>query len=278
MTATPPPPGNAAGTAPGGTVPGAAPDGTATGVGFAPGCGLPAQAATSTVAAVIHREIPRPLVLIVLLPNSRAAMLLHSLRPSVTPSSSARLRLARRLCMLAAFVPSALLAQMGGMGGMGGMRGGGMGRGGMGRGGMGGPRMESPAERARKTIEEGNPFTLLLEHKKPLQLSKAQQDTFKSYAKELKERQEPLFKTLDQLFGDARGGGRPGSRGGMLPDSAKTLLDRLVDIQDAYRDRAYATLDSTQRLRVDSIQNAIVQQQREKAEKERESFEKRRRG
>lgn len=181
--------------------------------------------------------------------------------------------------MLAAFAPTALLAQMGGMGGM---RGGGMGRGGMGRGGMGGTRMESPAERARKTIEEGNPFALLLEHKKPLQLTKAQQDTFKSYAKELKERQEPLFKDLDKLVGDesrgSRGGPGRGGRAGMLPDSAKSILDRLVDIQDAYRDRAYTKLDSTQRVRADSIQNAALQKAREKAEKERADMEKRRRG
>jgi hypothetical protein len=63
----------------------------------------------------------------------------------------------------------------------------------------------------------------------------------------------------------------------MLPDTAKKVLDRLTDLQDAYRDRARAKLDTVQRVRVDSIQRALLAQQREKAERERAEMEKRRR-
>jgi hypothetical protein len=113
----------------------------------------------------------------------------------------------------------------------------------------------------------------------------------------MQEKQSPLFKTLDKLVGStsARPSGQPsgpppdesngpparGARGGggggaLLPDTAKVVLDRLADIQDAYRDRALAKLDNIQRQRVDSIQAATTAALREKAEKERAAMEKRR--
>jgi hypothetical protein len=188
----------------------------------------------------------------------------------------------------------------GGMGGgMGGMRGD---RGGMGRGGMGGS-MKSPAELAKANLERSDPLAFLLEHKKPLALNKLQQDSVKTFRKEMQEKQAPLFKQLEKIFDDApqagrRGGGMGGGMGGggmdpegrgarggrrgapgdsardsgrgALPDSVRTVLDRLTDIQDAYRDRARAQLDTVQRMRVDSIQNALLEKEREKARKQRE--------
>lgn len=165
-------------------------------------------------------------------------------------------------------------------GGMGGMGRGGAGRGGPG-GGMGGGRGASPAALAKERLEQADQLTLMLDHHKPLALSKMQQDSVKRLRKEMREMQEPLFKQFETLATDgisSRGQGRGGGLAALLPDTAKRVLARIEDIQDAYRDRARAQLDSTQRVRVDSIQTALQEKEREKALKEREKMREDRRG
>lgn len=213
---------------------------------------------------------------------------------------SAPLRCLRRLMLVPAsalmilMIPTQVQAQMGG--GMGGMGGGGMGGGGMGRGGPpGGGRSggnRTPAAMARERMKQTDPLAFLLDNKKVLALTKAQQDTFKLYKKELEEKQSPVFKDLEKVTasetgtGGGRGGFGGGGRGmgrgrGQMPsdsagmdgpggagpgasDTVRTLFSRLADIQDAYRDRARAKLDSAQLVRADSIQNAALEKQREK--------------
>jgi len=181
---------------------------------------------------------------------------------------------------LAALTPTPLSAQTGGMGG-GGMGGGigarGDGMGGRG-GGMGSGSMKSPAAMARERLEKADPIELLLDRKKLLELSKEQQDTFKSLRKEMQRMQEPLFKDLDKLFGDmpqrgGRGGGAPpggGEPSGGAPDAVRVVIARISDMQDSFRDRAREQLDPLQRTRADSLQQVMLEEERAKFEKERE--------
>ena len=176
--------------------------------------------------------------------------------------------------------PTAVHAQRG-MGGMGGGMGGGR-RGGMGGGqGMGGGgSRSSPATMAKQTLEKNDPIAFLLDRKKPLSLSDPQKDSLKAFRKEMQRMQEPLFKDLDKIFSDetqqggARGGQRGGQSGGrgmgaMLPDTAKTIVARLTDIQDAYRDRARGQLNDGQRHIGDSLMTALLDEERKKSEEER---------
>lgn len=214
-------------------------------------------------------------------------------------------------------LPATASAQMGGIGGMGGMGGmrGGMG-GGMGRGGMrGGPpgrgSRKSPADMIKQRLHEANSLVFLLDHKKPLALTKPQEDSIKQYRKDVEQLQKPLFSSLKTVLGDGMarapqgGPGGPGMRGGMggrggtargtdprdegeegpdgpgvgdvrfLPDTARALVARLEDIQQAYGDKARALLDPFQRQRADSIQSALLAEQRAKMQ---EQLERRRRG
>lgn len=187
---------------------------------------------------------------------------------------------------LAALTPTPLSAQTGGMGG-GGMGGGIGGRGdGMGGrgGGMGGGGMKSPAAMARERLEKADPIEYLLDRKKPLELSREQQDTFKSLRKEMQRAQEPLFKDLDKLFGDmpqrgGPGGGAPpggGEPSGGAPDAVRVVIARISDMQDSFRDRAREQLNPEQRARVDSLQQVMLAEERAKFEKEREKRRERR--
>ncbi|GAB1341627.1 hypothetical protein [Gemmatimonas sp.] len=193
--------------------------------------------------------------------------------------------------VLLASAPTLVHAQMGGMGGAGGMGRGDM-RGGRGAAPAAGNR-RSPADMARERLKAANPLEFLLEHKKPLALSKAQQDSIKHYRKDVEQMQKPLFAALDDAMrsgtsaGGQRGaGGRPvgGMRNGgassgrmgdgdpevemadrWLPDTARTLLKRLEDIQQAFGERARAQLHSNQLVRADSIQAVKLEEQRAKA-------------
>lgn len=204
--------------------------------------------------------------------------------------------------MLGITLPIAVHAQTGGMGGMGGM-GGGMGgmRGGGMRGGRGGPpgagKRRSPADLARERLENANTLAFLLDHRRPLRLTRMQTDSIKRYRKDVEQLQKPLFASLDDVMrgsmprgprgrapgmndgmsdgmSDGRGDGPSGEAGTdrLFPDTARTLLRRLEDIQQSYVDRAWAQLDSTQRRRADSIQTVRLQELREKA---RERMERR---
>ncbi len=184
---------------------------------------------------------------------------------------------------LAALTPTPLSAQTGGMGG-GGMGGGIGGRGdGMGGrgGGMGGGSMMSPAAMARERLEKADPIEYLLDRKKLLELSREQQDTFKSLRKEMQRAQEPLFKDLDKLFGDmpqrgGRGGGGPpdggmaGGLGGGAPDAVRVVIGKISDMQDSFRDRAREQLNPVQQTCADSLQLVILEEERARFEKERE--------
>jgi hypothetical protein len=158
---------------------------------------------------------------------------------------------------------------------------------------MGGS-MKSPAALAKERIEQADPIEFLLDRKKPLELTKAQQDTFKSLRKEMRQTQAPLFKDLDKLFGDlpqrgGRGGGPPGGgmggrmSGGMpgemgagAPDTVRTVLGKLSDIQDSFRDRAREQLTAEQRTRADSLQQVMLAEERAKFEKDRGERQRRR--
>jgi hypothetical protein len=67
-----------------------------------------------------------------------------------------------------------------------------------------------------------------------------------------------------QMPSDSTGMDGPGGAGPGASDTVRALFSRLADIQDAYRDRARAKLDSVQIVRADSIQNAALEKQREK--------------
>ncbi len=71
--------------------------------------------------------------------------------------------------------------------------------------------------------------------------------------------------------GDDEGadGGRGARLAAMLPDTAKTIVARLTDIQDAYRDRARGQLNDGQRHIADSLMTAMLDEQRKKDEAER---------
>ena len=191
----------------------------------------------------------------------------------------------------ASFAVVSPLAAQGGMGGMGGGMGGGAGRGGrgggMGGGGMGGS-MKSPSQTLKQNMERTDPLKFLLDNKKPLSLTNAQRDTLKQYQKDMDELEKPVYKDLDKLVADmpgrgagamGRGGmgggagrGRGGSndsdstsgrgRRGGADDPIRALADKLTDIQDSFRDRARAQLDSTQRVKADSIENVWLAEMR----------------
>ena len=159
-----------------------------------------------------------------------------------------------------------------------------------GRGGPGmGGSMKSPAAMAKERLEQADPIEFLLDRKKPLDLTKEQQDAFKSLRKEMQHTQAPLFKDLDKLFGDmpqrgGRGGGRrPGEEppaggptGGGAPDTVRAVLGKLSDIQDSFRDRAREQLTAEQRTRADSLQQVMLAEERAKFEKDREKRQQRR--
>jgi hypothetical protein len=158
---------------------------------------------------------------------------------------------------------------------------------------MGGS-MKSPAALAKERIEQADPIEFLLDRKKPLELTKEQQDTFKSLRKEMRQTQAPLFKDLDKLFGEVpqrggRGGGpagggmggrmsggTPGEMGAGAPDTVRAVLGKLSDIQDSFRDRAREQLTAQQRTRADSLQQAMLAEERAKFEKDRGERQRRR--
>lgn len=179
--------------------------------------------------------------------------------------------------------PTSVHAQ-GGMGGMGGGIGGGR-RGGMGGPGMGDGARRTPATMVKDNLEKNDPIAFLLDRKKPLTLSDAQKDSLKLFRKEMQRMQEPLFKDIEKIFADEapqsgggpgggpgggrRGGGMGGGKGAILPDTAKVIVARLTDIQEAYRDRARTQLNDGQRHIADSLLTALLDEERNKDEEER---------
>lgn len=172
-----------------------------------------------------------------------------------------------------------------------------------GGGGMGGGSAKSPAAMAKERIKKADPIEFLLDRKKPLELTKEQQDVFKSLRKEMQRTQAPLFKDLDKLFGDMPqrggsppGGGMGGGRGGGMggggrpgedrptggapgagaSDTVRAVLGMLSDIQDSFRDRAREQLTALQRTRADSLLQVILAEERAKSEKERDKRQQRR--
>ncbi len=192
-------------------------------------------------------------------------------------------------------VPVEPAAAQGGMGGgMGGGR-----RGGTGGPGLGGGGRRSPSSTIKDNLKRNDPFDFLFDQKKALSLRDEQKDSLKALRKEMQHAQAPLFDAVESFFTSAmaqRGSGAPAGRGGMgggsgrgggrgsapdggsgagagmgaaLPDTVRTLVNRLVDIQEAYRDRARTQLDERQRQAADSIMTDILAEERKKAEKER---------
>lgn len=174
----------------------------------------------------------------------------------------------------------------GGIGGVGGGMGGGMGGGTSGRSGGGrnggsgidrGPggsgRERSPAAAVKETLKRDDQIAFMLDHKKPLKLTNAQSDTLKVLRKEMLYTQEPLFSDIDKVARDlprgGRGGGGRGDEGerGQAGDTLRTLISRLHDIQEVYRDRARARLDATQLHLTDSLQTAWLAERRDKEQR-----------
>ena len=174
---------------------------------------------------------------------------------------------------------------------MGGGRGGGRG-GGMGGGSMGG-NMKSPAAALKDNLERTDPLKFLLDHKKPLSLTNAQRDTLKRFQKDMSDMQEPIYKDLEKLVADmpGRGAGAMGrggigagrGRGGVdnsdstvgsgrrggPDDPMRAIALKLTDIQDSFRDRARAQLDSTQRVKADSLETLWLAELRKKDAEDR---------
>ncbi len=240
----------------------------------------------------------------------------YTVRHTAVRAQRARLRAIWMIAICTVALPLALLstpsraAAQGGMGGgigggMGG-RGGGMGgRGGRGMGGDMGSR-QSPVDAIKENLEHNDPLKFLLDHKKPLDLTKAQKDTIERYRNDMKDMQKPVYKDLERMAAEMPGRGGPG--GGMGPPGGmggerggggargrgqgrgadadtteaggrgrgapggpfRELAAKLSDIQDAFRDRARAQLTAAQRTKADSLENAWLEAERKKAEEKRE--------
>jgi len=137
----------------------------------------------------------------------------------------------------------------------------------------------------KDNLEKNDPIAFLLDRKKPLTLSDAQKDSLKLFRKEMQRMQEPLFKDIEKIFADEapqsgggpgggpgggrRGVGMGGGKGAILPDTAKVIVARLTDIQEAYRDRARTQLNDGQRHIADSLLTALLDEERNKDEEER---------
>lgn len=153
--------------------------------------------------------------------------------------------------------------------------------------------MVSPIDEIRENVESNDPLKFLLDRKKPLTLTQAQRDTIERYRSDMKDAQTPVFKEMEQLVADRprerdgeRGGGRGGARGGRGPggepsDSVgagrgpgggpfRECANKLMDIQDAFRDRARAQLTATQRATADSLEQSWLADLRKKDEARRE--------
>lgn len=177
--------------------------------------------------------------------------------------------------------------------------GGGRGRGG---GATGGPTSKSPADMIRENLDNDNPLKFLMDHRKPLDLTKMQRDSIERLRDELKDMQKPIFKDIESELrkmpaasrggdgggggsrgGGSRGGGSRGGGGGgiggtetgapgggrdmgTLPDTVRALVDRLADIQNAFGDRGRAQLTAPQLATADSLHTAWLEEQRKEAE------------
>ena len=198
-------------------------------------------------------------------------------------TSLLRLRLGVVTCLALSIPSSGSLAAQGGRG-----RGGPGGRGGFGQ-------RVSPAATLKDNLEHNDPVAFLLDRKKPLALSGAQRDSLKVFRKEMRRRQEPLFKDMEGLATDreqqgARGGrGRGGRSDGGGPDGGggasgrggdraaragasdtmRVLIDRLTEIQDAYGERARTQLSESQRAKADTLMERFLADERKRAEKAR---------
>ena len=176
-------------------------------------------------------------------------------------TSLLRLRLGVVTCLALSIPSSGSLAAQGGRG-----RGGPGGRGGFGQ-------RVSPAATLKDNLEHNDPVAFLLDRKKPLALSGTQRDSLKVFRKEMRRRQEPLFKDMEGLAADreqqgARGGRGRGARAG-ASDTMRILIDCLTDIQDAYGERARTQLSESQRAKADTLMERFLADERKRAEKAR---------
>ncbi len=157
--------------------------------------------------------------------------------------------------------------------------------------------MKSPLQTLKDNMERTDPLKFLLDHKKPLSLTNTQRDTIKKYQKDMDDLEKPVYKDLEKLVADmpgrsgggmgrggmGGGGGAGRGRGGVddgdstsgrgrrggANDPMRALADKLTDIQDSFRDRARAQLDSTQRVKADSIETAWLAEMRKQNAEER---------
>ena len=110
----------------------------------------------------------------------------------------------------------------------------------------------------RENLHYTDPIRFMQDLQGPLSLSSAQRDSVRQYRKELEGRQRALFKQLEAIE--------------TLHDSVEpsdrvlALADRLLDLQDEYRQRARASLTRPQRAQADSIELAWLTEQRRRIE------------
>jgi len=158
----------------------------------------------------------------------------------------------------------------------------------MGPGAMG--RMPSPADEIRRNLEASDGLRFLLDHRKPLEMTRAQRDTLERYRDDQSAMQKPVYRELEKLVSDrpmgAPGGGRGGPEGGRrgapdgggrgpesggrgpaASDTVRALANRLADIQSAFRDRARQQLTATQRTKADSLELIWLEKERKRLEK-----------
>lgn len=104
----------------------------------------------------------------------------------------------------------------------------------------------------KKNADRTDPIAFLLDKKKPLELSKALEDSLKNYRKEMRHMQDVVFKNLDNAA-TKKEQGQPPSPGVIAQLSAEAGA-RIKDIQDAYRDRSRELLNERQRHQIDSLE------------------------
>lgn len=104
----------------------------------------------------------------------------------------------------------------------------------------------------KRIADRTDPIGFLLDKKKQLQLSKPAEDTLKKYRDEMRHMQDIVYKDLDKAALKKEQGLVPSP--GAVANLVKEANARVTDIQDAYRDRARASLNEGQRKQIDSLE------------------------
>lgn len=121
-----------------------------------------------------------------------------------------------------------------------------------------------PSLRTRD-IEDLNPLKLLIDKRKDLKLTDAQLTAFKDAEGPLKEKNAPLYKSVDSLLRDMRPTGNSDTdraRMTIARNSMASVLDEIKGNYDAAAKDAVATLDAEQQTKA----NELLAKQREEGD------------